>query len=196
MGDTALVEIRSNKTAYLRAKIKSPGYVMNRAFRLQFLMADSFEPKAAAERLVSYFESKFELFGPDLLTRDLTLSDLNPEEIKCLELGVVQRLAGTDHAGRSVVSLWPTTTREPSITAEHKLKAFWYMINTIGWGSTNESDNTDAQQKGLVTVVFGKGSPVLADRVSLWKLYVCSDRCRHESRRSITVMMIPNRPKR
>lgn len=167
--DAEIAEIPT-KAAYLRAKMTNPGYVLNRTFRLQFLMADSFEPKVAAQRLVAWFETKLVLFGSEKLTKDLTLSDLTPEEIQCLELGVVQRLAGTDHSGRSVVSCWPTTTREPSITTEHKLKAFWYLINTIGWGSTNESDNMDAQQKGLVTVVFGKGPPAQADRVTLWKI--------------------------
>jgi hypothetical protein len=182
--DTAIISIKS-KPAYLQAKIKSPGYVRNRSFRLQFLIADSFMPHAAAQRLIAYFESKLVLFGPNKLTKDLTLNDLCPEEIQCLELGVVQRLVGYDYAGRAVVSCWPTTTRESWITTEHKLKAFWYLVNTIGnesststSSSTNESsseedndnDNYTHQQKGLVTVVFGKGPPEEADRTTLWKI--------------------------
>mmetsp|Transcript_7006 Transcript_7006/g.12989 ORF Transcript_7006/g.12989 Transcript_7006/m.12989 type:complete len:275 (+) Transcript_7006:115-939(+) len=117
--DQAISDSRS-KAAYLRAKVQSPVYVSNRVFRLQFLLADSFVAQAASERLVSYFESKLVLFGPDKLTKDLTLEDLEAEDIKCLEHGVVQRLVGKDHAGRVVVSCWPTTRQEPTITIQNK----------------------------------------------------------------------------
>ena len=173
--DAALSGIRT-KPAYLRAKVQSPEYVTNREFRLQFLLADSFQPRPAAERLVAYFESKLALFGTDKLTKDLTLSDLSPAEINCLELGVVQRLAGTDHAGRAVVSCWPTTTREPSITTENKLKSFWYLVNTIGnsgssvGGSAGVDPDFDVQKKGVVTVVFGRGPSGQADRTTLWQI--------------------------
>eukprot|EP00529_Nitzschia_sp_RCC80_P009908 CAMPEP_0113501294 /NCGR_PEP_ID=MMETSP0014_2-20120614/32868_1 /TAXON_ID=2857 /ORGANISM="Nitzschia sp." /LENGTH=789 /DNA_ID=CAMNT_0000395853 /DNA_START=244 /DNA_END=2613 /DNA_ORIENTATION=- /assembly_acc=CAM_ASM_000159 len=106
--DQAIHDLRTNKSAYLRAKIQSPEYVSDRKFRLQFLLADSFQPVAAAERLVSYFESKLVLFGPDKLTKDLTLQDLDQQDIACLEYGLVQRLVGRDHAGRVVVSCWPS----------------------------------------------------------------------------------------
>jgi len=171
--DAALNAIRT-KPAYLRAKVQAPEFVTNREFRLQFLLADSFQPRPAAERLVAYFESKLALFGTDKLTKELTLSDLSPAEINCLELGVVQRLAGTDHAGRAVVSCWPTTTREPSITTENKLKSFWYLVNTIGNTGTVETAGVDpdfdVQKKGVVTVVFGRGPPGQADRQTLWKI--------------------------
>lgn len=119
--DKAISDIRSNKSAYLRAKIQSPEYVTDRKFRLQFLLADSFEPHAAAERLVAYFDSKLVLFGPDKLTRDLTLADLDAQDVKCLEFGIVQRLVGKDHAGRVVLSCWPTTTQEPNLTINNKV---------------------------------------------------------------------------
>lgn len=118
--DQAISDCRS-KSAYLRAKIQNPEYVSNRKFRLQFLIADNFQPPAAAERLVSYFESKLVLFGLEMLTRDLTLDDLGGEDIKSLEHGVVQRLVGKDHAGRAVVSCWPTTQQEPSIRIQNKV---------------------------------------------------------------------------
>jgi hypothetical protein len=118
--DQAISDCRS-KSAYLRAKIQDPEYVSNRKFRLQFLMAENFQAQAAAERLVSFFESKLVLFGPEMLTSDLTLDDLGGEDIKGLEHGVVQRLLGKDHAGRVVVSCWPTTLQEPSILIQNKV---------------------------------------------------------------------------
>ncbi|KAG7351261.1 hypothetical protein IV203_010621 [Nitzschia inconspicua] len=162
--DQALSDTRS-KSAYLRAKIQDPEYVSNREFRLQFLMADNFDPQAAAERLVAFFESKLVLFGPEKLTRDLTLEDLSGDDIKSLEHGVVQRLVGKDHAGRVVVSCWPTTVQESSIHIQNKLKAFWYLVSSIVSEESQES-----QRNGFVLVIFGMGPRAQADRYSLWKL--------------------------
>lgn len=118
--DQTISDCRS-KSAYLRAKIQDPEYVNNRKFRLQFLMAENFHPQAAAERLILFFESKLVLFGPEMLTRDVTLDDLGGVDIKSLEHGLVQRLLGKDHAGRPVVSLWPTAVEEPSIQVLNKV---------------------------------------------------------------------------
>jgi hypothetical protein len=136
--DQAISDCRS-KSAYLRAKIQDPEYVSNRNFRLQFLMADNFQPETAAERLVSYFESKLVLFGPELLTRELTLDDLGGEDIKSLAQGVVQRLLGKDHAGRVVVSCWPTT--DPSIGIQNKVnRNIDSRSEACGMGHTSSHD--------------------------------------------------------
>jgi hypothetical protein len=103
--------------------MQSSDYVTDRRFRLQFLMADSFDPQAAAERLVNYFESKMVSFGPNKLTTELKLDDLDEGDIKCLEIGIVQRVISKDHTGRVVVSCWPTTTnQDPTITINNKVR--------------------------------------------------------------------------
>jgi hypothetical protein len=138
--DQAISYCRS-KSAYLRAKIQDPEYVSNRKFRLQFLVADNFQPQAAAERLVSYFESKLVLFGPELLTKELTLDDLGGDDIKSLAHGAVQRLLGKDHAGRVVVSCWPTTPQEPSIRMQNKVNInIDRACETFGMGHTSSHD--------------------------------------------------------
>ena len=52
-----------NKYAYDIAYSMSPEYVTNPKLRKLFLMADNYNVKHAAVRLVSYFEQKLELFG-------------------------------------------------------------------------------------------------------------------------------------
>jgi hypothetical protein len=138
--DQAISDYRS-KAAYLRAKIQDPEYVSNRKFRLQFLMADNFQPHTAAERLVSFFESKLILFGPELLTRELSLDDLEVEDIMSLSHGVVQRLLGKDHAGRVVVSCWPTTLEEPTICIQNKVNInLDCAIEAFGMGHASSHD--------------------------------------------------------
>jgi hypothetical protein len=71
-------------------------------FRLSFLRAERFKPKAAAERMVRYFEEKERLFGVDLLTRDIRITDLDSESWGYLSCGRIQ-LAGKDTQGRSIL---------------------------------------------------------------------------------------------
>ena len=55
----------ADMTAYRKAHTIDPTYTTDRSFRLQFLRAERFNPKAAASRLARYFHEKFHLFGPE-----------------------------------------------------------------------------------------------------------------------------------
>ena len=52
--------------AYRKAHSANPSYTTDRSFRLQFLRAERFNAKAAAERLARYFREKIQLF-PELV---------------------------------------------------------------------------------------------------------------------------------
>jgi hypothetical protein len=91
-----------DKPAYSRALYVSPEYVRNDKFRLLFLRAQLFNVPAAAQLMVSHFEEKQRLFGPDLLGRDILLEDLNDADRKELEKGAFQVLPVRDRAGRIV----------------------------------------------------------------------------------------------
>jgi hypothetical protein len=97
----------SDKEAYLQAKLLHEEYVTNQKFLLMFLRADAFQVKLAAARIVAFFQAKLDLFGPDKLGRDITLSDLNEDDIRCLESGYAQVLPERDRAGRAIFSLMP-----------------------------------------------------------------------------------------
>jgi hypothetical protein len=101
-----LLEIK-NKSAYDQALIQNEAYVKDEKFSLMFLRADGFDPKNAAARVVSFFEAKLQLFGPELLARDIKLSDLDEDDVKCLESGYAQVLPGRDRAGRAILILLP-----------------------------------------------------------------------------------------
>jgi hypothetical protein len=91
-----------NKT-YLLAERLSNSYVQNSDFRLMFLRADSLDVKAAAQRLFSFLEFKLQLFGKEKLVQDLTLADLNEDDMESLESGQLQEMAETDRAGRVIM---------------------------------------------------------------------------------------------
>jgi hypothetical protein len=98
-----LAKISRNKSAYLLAETLDKDYVRCRSFRLKFLRAESFDAKLAANHLVIFFEEKLKLFGPELLAKDIKISDLDQDDIKWLESGIAQ-LPARDRAGRCVFS--------------------------------------------------------------------------------------------
>jgi hypothetical protein len=97
----------ADKAGYLQAKQQNPEYVRDEEFLLMFLRADSFDVRNAATRLLSFFQAKLELFGPDKLGKDITLDDLSQDDIECLESGYCQVLPGRDRAGRAIFTLLP-----------------------------------------------------------------------------------------
>jgi hypothetical protein len=100
--DTELDTIQG-KSAYDQALLLDPQYVRNFNFRLKLLRASRFDAKEAALRMVRHFQIKLELFGTDQLVKDIQISDLNSEDVACLESGFLQLLPMPDRAGRAVL---------------------------------------------------------------------------------------------
>ena len=90
------------KAAFNLALKRSPDYVNRRSFRLMFLRADQYDPKAAAVRIIRHFEEKQKLFGDELLGRDVRLDDLNEDALAVLTSGGLQELCQTDQGGRQL----------------------------------------------------------------------------------------------
>lgn len=76
--------------------------IRSHEFKLSFLRAERFQPKAAAERMLRYFAEKERLFGADFLTRDVRMKDLDNESLECLECGRIQ-LPAKDIQGRAIM---------------------------------------------------------------------------------------------
>jgi hypothetical protein len=97
---------RRKNQAYILAECRSKEYVSSREFRLMFLRADCFDIRAAAQRLMNFFERKLTLFGEERLTRDIALEDLSQDDLKFLESGFLQELVDTDRSGRTVYCIF------------------------------------------------------------------------------------------
>jgi anaerobic glycerol-3-phosphate dehydrogenase len=94
------------KDAYLQAVAQDKEYTTNKSFRLRFLRADLFNEKAAAERLVLFFVEKLKIFKPELLAKDIKISDFDEDERKCLESGFGQLVPQKGRAGGRCVLAW------------------------------------------------------------------------------------------
>jgi hypothetical protein len=104
--DLGIVRTR-HRDAYTAAASRDPSYTSSRTLRLKFLRAENFDSRKAAARLVGFFERKLELFGPDPLARDLLISDLNEEDQKCLQSGLMTLVPEKDKAGRGIMTWMP-----------------------------------------------------------------------------------------
>jgi hypothetical protein len=94
---------RQKTFAYQQARQQNPSYIGSVEFQLLFLRADRWDARDAAARLVGFLEIKLELFGPDLLTQRVTISDLSKDDWKSLESGFFQLLPIRDVAGRAIL---------------------------------------------------------------------------------------------
>jgi hypothetical protein len=107
------VNLIPDKKAFETAYSQSPEFVCDPELHMQFLRAERFDVKKAAERMVYHFEKKLELFGSDSLGREIRLSDLNEKDMVGFRSGYLRMLPLRDQAGRLVVfyakSLFPPT---------------------------------------------------------------------------------------
>jgi hypothetical protein len=103
-----LKERHKKASAYLLAESISLDYVNNRALRLKFLRAESFDVGKAAERMMRFFDLKLYLFGKDKLCKDITMKDLDSDDIATLKSGFMQLLPVRDRAGRAIFTLLPS----------------------------------------------------------------------------------------
>jgi hypothetical protein len=114
---------KSKKEAYAEAKYVNEAYVMDRAFRLMFIRSERYDPKLAAERLITHFAIKRDLFGSgEILGREIRLSDLSDDDMLSLESGFIQVLPTRDAAGRSIFCLAPShkTYKDPDNLVSEK----------------------------------------------------------------------------
>jgi len=96
------LELIKNGSVYETAERIDPNYVHAREFRIMFLRGNRYDTKAAAERMLKFFVVKQKLFGTERLTKDITIEDLDEDDLACLRTGWLQ-FTGKDKSGRAIV---------------------------------------------------------------------------------------------
>ena len=86
--DATILADHRTREAYTMAETFNRDYVSNHLFRLQFLRAVKFDVQWAADKIIQLFEIKLGLFGPEKLVEEITLNDLDEEDLACLESGL------------------------------------------------------------------------------------------------------------
>jgi hypothetical protein len=84
------------------AEEKDSEYVNDPTLRLAFLRADEFVASKAAARMIRFFDFKLLLFGESKLCQQITLDDLEAQDMTLFKTGYYQILPQRDRAGRRV----------------------------------------------------------------------------------------------
>ena len=126
---------RNKSSSYLLAESLSKDYVEDRDLRLMFLRADMFNVELAAKRIMSFFDNKLRYFGEEKLVKQITLDDLDEDDLECLQSGAFQEVAEKDRAGRAILVGFPqlrTFKRQQNLVSQPSLKRKrWGDSNTI-----------------------------------------------------------------
>jgi lipopolysaccharide biosynthesis regulator YciM len=105
--ELAKLTSKKGKEAYMQAVAQNKEYVTCDRFRLKFLRSEMFDARLAARLMVRFFDEKKKLFGPEKLTKEIMLGDLDKEDQKFLERGMGQILPQRDRAGRRIMTWMP-----------------------------------------------------------------------------------------
>ncbi|CAJ1923690.1 unnamed protein product [Cylindrotheca closterium] len=185
--DNSLIDLENHLastksgTVYEMAEAMDLGYVGDRAFRVMFLRGNRYDAKAAADQMLNFFTIKQELFGSEKLVKDITLDDLDEDDIACLKTGRIQ-FAGKDRSGRQIILNLPGLRNEKT-TVQNGLRTRYYLSMSMLESEAN-------QIRGFVVIVhtvsgmkdrFGGSAYYQNARVAaaiptrMASMHVCSD---------------------
>lgn len=157
--DNMLVSTPDESRAYNLALSKDQEYARDTRLRLRFLRADRFNIARAAERFLLHFAMKLDLFGDDLLVKDISQEDLDELDIDALhnETGFIMPFR--DMGGRMLVVKQSTLTSSDNIPIRSILRAMFYagMVKT---------EDQESQRKGIVAVAYYIGENLQWKQIS------------------------------
>lgn len=96
-----------NVRAFLVAEHEDFSYVHSKFHYKAFLRAERFDAKAAAIRMIRFFEFKSQAFGFQNLCKDITQDMLSEEDLQAYQEGVNQVLPCRDKMGRCICVMFP-----------------------------------------------------------------------------------------
>lgn len=136
-----------DRAAYDLAMEINPTYV--KSLRLRFLRAENFVASQAAKRMALHFDFRLNMFGKQVLGRDILLSDLPELERSLLEKGFMQVCSERDRVGRAMeIQMIRKLGKEPPAEAAARLFFFWMQY--IG-------NQELSQKKGVVLIEYMVG---------------------------------------
>ena len=134
-------------SVYEMAERMNPEYVHARAFRIMFLRANRYDAKAAAKQMMTFLEFKQELFGTEKLTKEITIDDLDEDDIACMKSGAMQ-WAGRDSRNRPIFLNLPGLRNYKYIQNELRYRFFVMM---------EASKSPENQIRGVVFLMYAIG---------------------------------------
>eukprot|EP00980_Cylindrotheca_fusiformis_P003404 scaffold758_cov104-Cylindrotheca_fusiformis.AAC.3 len=136
------------KTAYNKALFLNPEYVHGQSFLVMFLRSTNFDTKKAAQTIVNHFRNKLDLFGPDVLGRDIKYEDLDDDTKQAMGTGAYQTPPVKDAGGRAV--FFHAFDHMQYKSVENQLRVTWYMTMCA-------LKDPETQKNGAVQISYNVG---------------------------------------
>lgn len=137
-----------SRSVYALAEQMDPEYVRARKFRIMFLRGNRYNVEESAENMLRFFEMKCKLFGLGKLVNDITLGDLEKDDIAALKTGFVQ-IAGKDSSGRILFLNFPGLRGE-NMEIKNELRMRFYVLMSA-------LEKEENQLSGFISIVFSVG---------------------------------------
>lgn len=138
---------RDSSPAYETAKEMDPQYVNARELRLMFLRCNRYDTNAAADQMLQFFDFKQQLFGRERLVKDITIDDLDENDLESLNSGQF-RIIGKDRSNRIILVSLPALRSFREIKSE--MRAHYYFKMSL-------LKSEEAQLKGIVGISYEVG---------------------------------------
>ena len=116
--DQVVQTVGTNDRIYTIALNQNRSYVEDPSFRLKFLRANTFDVRKSVDHMMSFLSQKALYFGEEKVAQDITVEDMNDEEIAVMRSGFFQILKDRDQSGR--VILYNATV--PRVPFERKVE--------------------------------------------------------------------------
>jgi hypothetical protein len=114
----------NGRSAYEKAERMDSQYVGATALRLMFLRCNQCDAKASAGQMLQFFEIKQQLFGVEKLVKEITIEDLDADDLASLNCGYF-RIIGRDQSSRHIFLGIPSLRSFK--TLKNELRAHFYF---------------------------------------------------------------------
>ena len=140
---------RKRGTAYERAEQADPYYTSKRDFRIMFLRCNDYDPIAAAEQILRFFDMKQSLFGEEMMTNQITLENLDDNVKKCLQAGYTQFLEQKDAVKRQILLFLPGLKLVDADVETEARTLFYFLLSAL--------ESIETQKRGFIVILYAIG---------------------------------------
>lgn len=121
-------------------------HLIDNAFLLMFLRTEVFHAGRAAQRLVTYWDKRIQLFGETKAFMRLTLDEALADDSVALSLGYLRSTGHSDSTGRAILFMDFSQEGKADYTAFSLVRAVWYAVHVA-------LEDEKAQKGGMVILV-------------------------------------------
>jgi len=133
------------KATYLEALERAPELVEKESNPHSFLRCENHDARAAANRLVNYWDVRKKTFGPDKAFLPMTQAGALADEMDYVRKALAVNLPNDEH-GRAVILFDRIRSIAKNAPRDSIVRCFFYVVQAM-------SDNEEVQRRGFVLII-------------------------------------------